>query len=141
MSKIVNSGSGPIPPDSDQSQPGDWRKEAGLIPNPKASAQRRINAAVLRLVAAYERQDEIAHAPRRKLSKSQKKARRKDTRDIHYTAVQSALKDGAISAERAKNCCLSDKNALKTTHSPGPLPVSCSTCCRFKLGKSGGLLP
>jgi hypothetical protein len=102
MAKIVNSGSGPIPPDPDQPRAGDWRKEAGLIPNPKASAQRRINAAVLRLVAAYERQDENAHAPRRKLSKSQKKARRKDTRDIHYTAVQSALKDSAISAERAK---------------------------------------
>src|SRR5215469_5076697 len=39
-----------------------------------------------------------------------------------------------------KNCCLSDKNALKATHSPGPYPVSCSTCCRFKLGKSGGHL-
>jgi hypothetical protein len=102
MAKIVKSGSAPMPPDSDQPQAGDWRKEAFLIPNPKASRQRRVNAGTLRILGAYIREDENAHAPPRKLSKGQKKARRKRIRDIYYKAVQSDLQSGAISAERAK---------------------------------------
>jgi hypothetical protein len=103
MAKVVDSGSAPIPPDPDQPQPTDGRKEVYFVPNPKTSAQRRINAKSLRVFAAVVRQEENAHAPPRKLSKGQKKARRKRTRDIHYkAAVQSALERCEISPERAK---------------------------------------
>ena len=102
MAKIVNSGSGPIAPDSDQPQPTQGRKVVYFFDDPKTSAQRRINAKSQRILAAVVRERENAYAPLSKLSKGQKKARRKRIRDIHYKAVQSALKDGAISHERAK---------------------------------------
>jgi hypothetical protein len=73
-----------------------------VTPQPEATAQRRANAKAKRLSAAYERQQENAYAPANKLSKGQKKARRKRIRDVHYKAVQSALESGTISAERAK---------------------------------------
>jgi len=102
MSKIVNSGSGPIAPDPDQPQPTQGRKVVYFFDDPKTSAQRRINAKSQRILAAVVRERENAYAPLSKLSKGQKKARRKRIRDIRYTAVQSALQWGEISPERAK---------------------------------------
>jgi hypothetical protein len=102
MAKIVSSSSGPLPPDPDQPQPLDGRKEVYFFPNPKASAQRRINAKSQRILAAVVRQEENAHAPPHKLTQGQKKARRKRIRNIHYKAVQSALERGAISSKLAK---------------------------------------
>src|SRR5215468_9192223 len=102
MSKIVNSGSGPIAPDPDQPQPTQGRKVVYFFDDPKTSAQRRINAKSQRILAAVVRERENAYAPLSKLSKGQKKARRKLTRDVHYNAVESDLERGKISPERAK---------------------------------------
>src|SRR6516164_11403657 len=99
MAKIVSSASGPLAPDPDQPQPVDGRRDVYFFPNPKASAQRRINAKSQRILVAVVRQEENAHAPPHKLTKGQKKNRRKRIRNIHYKAVQSALGRGAISAE------------------------------------------
>jgi hypothetical protein len=102
MGKIVNFGSGPIPPNPDQPEPKHGHKEVYFFSDPKTSAQRRINAKSQRVLDAVVRQEENAYAPPRKLSKGQKKARRKRTRDIHYNAVESGLERGKISPERAK---------------------------------------
>ena len=104
MAKIVNSVSGPIPPDPNHPvpRPIDGRKEVSVTPNPKTKAQRQANEQAAGLTAAQTQQQQNAYQ-RPKLSKSQKKAQRKREREIHYKAIQADLASGAISEEQAKN--------------------------------------
>jgi hypothetical protein len=103
MPKIIRAQSGPEPldPDTQPTVRPPNKVEIVITPEPKTTAQRRANAKAKRLGAAYERQEQNTFASR-KLSKWQKKARRKGIRDAYYKAVQSDLQRGAISAERAK---------------------------------------
>jgi hypothetical protein len=112
MAKLVNYSSGPISPDPNQPPAITGRKEVVVTPEPKTKAQRQANAKAQRLVAATKRQEENAHASV-KLSKWQKKARRKRIRDIHYKAVQADLKSGAISFEQAKKLLPKRQNSSK----------------------------
>jgi hypothetical protein len=94
MAKIVNCGSGPIPLDpNDSPRPIVGRKEVVVTPNPNTKAQRQANTKARRLAAAEARQEQNAHAPA-KLSKGQKKARRKHKRELYYKAEQPEMGQG-----------------------------------------------
>jgi hypothetical protein len=77
-------------------------KEITVTPEPKTGNKERDNWKARRLAQAAQRQQENAYAPRRKLSKGQKKARRRRIRECHYKAVQADLASGVISEEEAK---------------------------------------
>jgi hypothetical protein len=102
MAKIINSGSGPIPPDPNQPPAIDRRKEVVVTPNPKTKAQREANAKAQGLKAAAGQQEQNAYAPS-KLTPTQKTARRKGKRDHKYKAIQADLAAGRITLEDAKN--------------------------------------
>ena len=103
MAKIVSSVSGPIPPDPNDPVPRPIveRKEIVVTPNPKTKAQRQANHQAQGLEAAARRQEQNAHAPA-KVSKWQKKARRKRERDLRYAVVQGDLAAGRITEDEAK---------------------------------------
>jgi hypothetical protein len=104
MAKIVKICSGPEPPDPNDPPPRpiDGRKEPVVTPNPKTKTHRQGNTKAERIAAAAKRQEANAHAPA-KLSKWQKKARRKREREVRYTAVKIDLAAGKITPEEAKN--------------------------------------
>jgi hypothetical protein len=101
MAKIVNSGSSPIPSDPNQPPAIDGRKEVMVTPEPKTKAQRQVNTKAQGLIAATKRQEQNARASA-KLSKWQKKARRKRKRELRYKVVQTDLAGGRITLEEAK---------------------------------------
>ena len=84
MAKIINAGSGLIPPDPDEPAPiaRPTRKEVVVTPNPKTKAQRKANDKAKRLQAALERQQAGGHE---KISKSQAKAQRRRSAKLHNT--------------------------------------------------------
>jgi hypothetical protein len=102
MAKIVNSGSGPIPLDpNDSPHPIDGREEVTITPNPKTKAQRQANTQAQRNAAAAVRQEQNAHAPG-KPTPTQTTRRRKRKRDLYYKAVEADLAAGRITPEEAK---------------------------------------
>ena len=103
MAKIISSASGPIPPDPNDPVPRPIVecKEVTKTPNPKTKAQREGNTKAQRSAAAVMRQEQNAHAPA-KLSKWQKKARRKRKRERRYAVVQADLAAGRITEDEAK---------------------------------------
>jgi hypothetical protein len=130
MAKIVNSASGPIPPGPLDLAPRaiDGRKELLVTPNPKTKAQRQANTKAQRLIAATKRQEENAYVPA-KLSKWQKKARRKRERELRYKVMQADLASGKITPEEAKARLPKRQEGHKKDiqySGSGPSPVSCS---------------
>lgn len=125
MAKIINSASGPIPPDPNEPIPKarPARKEVVVTPDPKTKAQRRANKKAVGLAEAAKRQEKNAYVPH-KLRKGQKKARRKRIRDIHFKAMEADLERGTISPERARELLPKRQNQSKNEHSssPGPHP-------------------
>lgn len=103
MAKIIDSASGPIPPDPNDPVPvaRDGRKEVTVTSKPKTRAQRQANAKAQGLSAAAKRQEQNAYAPR-KQSESQRTAQRKRARDLYHHSVQTDLAAGKITAEQAK---------------------------------------
>jgi hypothetical protein len=77
MPKIVNSASGPIPPDPDQPQPVDGRKEVIVTPEPKTRKQARANKKAERLTRAQERQARGSYAPHKVTGRAKRAARRR----------------------------------------------------------------
>jgi hypothetical protein len=101
MAKLVNYSSGPISPDPNQPPAIDGHKEVIVTPNPKTKAQRQGNTKAQGLIAATKRQEQNAQASV-KLSKWQKKARRKRKRELRYKVVQTDQAGGRITLEEAK---------------------------------------
>jgi hypothetical protein len=75
MAKIVNSGSGPIPPDPDQPRTVDGRKEVLVTPDPKTRKQARANKKAERLARAQERQVQNTYTPLKVTDRAKRAAR------------------------------------------------------------------
>jgi hypothetical protein len=114
MAKIIYSESGPVPPGPDDpARPIVEHKEVVVTPNPRTRTQRQGNTKAERAAAGVRRQEENAHRPA-KLSKGQKKARRKRERDRRYKTVQADLTAGRITSEEAKNRLPRRQQSCKT---------------------------
>jgi hypothetical protein len=85
MAKIVNSSSGPIPPDPNQPPAITGRKEVVVTPEPKTRKQARANKKAVRLAQAQERQAQNSYAPL-KVTDRAKRADRKRKRKAYRKA-------------------------------------------------------